>query len=100
VLDGPLEQYRRQFPQWSTHPVAKGTGYTARGGGHRAWGPDLLSPALTMAAESGMLGDVLAVLAFSGRPGSVAADCGHPVVAGEWQTGFRTCGSCPPLPGP
>jgi hypothetical protein len=55
VLDGPLEQYRRQFPQWSTHRVAKGTGYTARGGGHR--------------------------------------------VAGEWQTGFRTCGSCPPLPG-
>jgi len=100
VLNGALERYRRQFPQWSIHPVAEGTGYTARGGGHRAWGPDLLSLALTMAAESGTLRDVPVALAFPGRPGSVTADCGHPAVAGEWQIGFRTCGSCPRRPGP
>jgi hypothetical protein len=55
---------------------------------------------MTMAAESGTLRDVPVALAFPGRPGSVTADCGHPVVAGEWRIGFRTCGSCPPLPGP
>jgi hypothetical protein len=97
-VNGALERYRRQFPQWSIHQVAKGTGYTAHAGGRREWGPDLLSLALTMAPAAGTLSDVPAALAFPGRPGYVAADCSHPIVASEWQVGFRTCGNCCPLP--
>jgi hypothetical protein len=97
--EGALERYRRQFPQWSIQPVVKGDGYTAHTGPRRQWGPDLLSMALAMAAATGTLRDVAAAAPFPGRPGYVAADCGHPIAAGEWQVGFRTCSSCTPPPG-
>jgi hypothetical protein len=99
VPDGGLERYRRQFPRWSIQPVAKGTGYTAHAGRRRQWGPDLLSLALAMAAATGTLRDMRAAAALPDRPDYVAADCGHPIVAGEWQVGFRTCGGCAPPPG-
>lgn len=95
---GALERYRRQLPQWSILPVAKGNGYTAHADAHREWGPDLLSMALAMAAAAGTLTDVPAALALPGRPGYVAGNCGHPMPEGEWQIGFRTCDNCPPPP--